>query len=233
MRYAEGDHLAVPRVGYTHHAVYVGDGYVVQNTREGVDLVTLEEFSRGRPVEVIPHEDRAFSRSETVMRALSRVGQKEYSLLSFNCEHFVSWCISGEYRSPQVRSAAANAAGIALAATQTLIAISKAKDRAVPPAARGAVALGVDAAAAATGTLMAVKAAKALLKAADTAARAHDIAQTLREGGADFETAVKAAGVSVGLGTEVSGAVARGVSDGLKRVRRGLKGGASREHDPD
>lgn len=114
-----GDHLITPRRPYSHHGIYVGRGRVVhysglaRKLEAGPVVVTSpEDFHCGRTVRVKPHPDAAFSRKVIVERALSRLGEDEYNLLTNNCEHLVYWCIHGVPRSDQVR----NAAALALAA---------------------------------------------------------------------------------------------------------------------
>ena len=43
-----------------------------------------------------------FSSRETVERARSKIGQKGYSLVNNNCEHFALWCKTGIAMSSQV-----------------------------------------------------------------------------------------------------------------------------------
>ena len=45
---------------------------------------------------------KVFSAEETVKRAESRIGEKEYNLISNNCEHFAIWCKTGISESYQV-----------------------------------------------------------------------------------------------------------------------------------
>lgn len=44
-----------------------------------------------------------YSVEETLKRAYSRIGEKKYSLLINNCEHFAMWCKTGVSESTQVR----------------------------------------------------------------------------------------------------------------------------------
>ena len=71
---ARGDHLSVQRGWYTHHAIDLGDGYVVQYGRgvsdgasAAVQVSSYETFSKGRPMEVVaplrPRMRRMRSRS--------------------------------------------------------------------------------------------------------------------------------------------------------------------------
>ncbi|MFL6603526.1 MAG: lecithin retinol acyltransferase family protein [Steroidobacteraceae bacterium] len=104
-----GAHLVTPRRGYVHHGIYVGGGQVVQYTglarglRAGpVEKVSLAEFSRGRSVSVQDEVSVFFDRQEVVRRALSRIGEDCYHVLTNNCEHFCEWCLRGEARSYQL-----------------------------------------------------------------------------------------------------------------------------------
>ena len=105
---AKGDHLIVRRGWYTHHAIDLGDGYVVQYGRGLSDGVTASvhitsgaRFSKGRPIEV--HSSlTSYDEDEIALRALNCVGEQEYHVLWNNCEHFVNWCRTGKRESPQV-----------------------------------------------------------------------------------------------------------------------------------
>jgi len=114
-----GDHLITPRVGYTHHGVYVGFGKVIHysgytgGVKEGVMLTSLEEFEQGMQARVIRHDFRRYSAKRIVERAYSRLGEDDYNLLLNNCEHFVSWCIWGVRSSQQVKQAMLGVAMVA------------------------------------------------------------------------------------------------------------------------
>lgn len=106
-----GAHLASPRRGYVHHGIYAGGGRVIhyrglnRALRAGpVEEVTLEQFASGQRVDVKPWVAPAFAGSAAVERARSRLGENRYRLRSNNCEHFVTWCISGVARSTQVEA---------------------------------------------------------------------------------------------------------------------------------
>lgn len=117
-----GDHLFVskPVFGqscrfYTHHGIYVGGQQVIHYAgyanglsssaqERRVSLVSLKQFCDGQPPQIRQHPLR-YSRQAVVQRARSRLGEDEYSLLLRNCEHFATWCWTGEERSEQVRKA--------------------------------------------------------------------------------------------------------------------------------
>ena len=104
---ARGDHLSVRRGWYTHHAIDLGDGYVVQYGRgvsDGVNATvqvsSYETFAKGRPMEVVA-SPASYEAPEIALRALSCIGEQDYHILWNNCEHFVTWCRSGHRQSQQ------------------------------------------------------------------------------------------------------------------------------------
>ncbi len=113
-----GDHLAVQRLGYTHHGIYIGHQQVIHyqgpfsgdGEENRITLSSLWEFHCGQPLRIIAHQNRAFSRQTCVDRAHSRLGENNYHLLFNNCEHFVEWCIEDRHDSSQVNHAAATLA---------------------------------------------------------------------------------------------------------------------------
>ncbi|KMY26843.1 MULTISPECIES: lecithin retinol acyltransferase family protein [Aeromonas] len=138
-----GDHLAVQRLGYSHHGLYIGDGQVIHyqgpfasNDQAGhIVLCSLDEFHGEQPLQVVSHPRRPFSPKECVARAFSRLGEQDYHLLFNNCEHFVQWCIEDCHSSPQV-----NQATTVLAATGSQLLKSSQGSQAVTSALMGASA---------------------------------------------------------------------------------------------
>lgn len=116
-----GAHLAVARLGYVHHGIYVGGGRVVHyaglsslRRRGPVEEVSLEQFRRGYPLRLC-HDSRSPYRGAVVAaRARSRLGEDDYRVLSNNCEHFCEWCIYGCERSSRGRALAAPLRWLAL-----------------------------------------------------------------------------------------------------------------------
>ncbi|WP_339490752.1 lecithin retinol acyltransferase family protein [Pseudomonas sp. EL_65y_Pfl2_R95] len=103
-----GAHLITPRSFYMHHGIYLGGGEVAHysglssSLKSGpVEVTDLEHFANGKPVWVF-QEPYEFSNHEVANRARSRVGERQYKLLSNNCEHFCNWCISGKSYSTQL-----------------------------------------------------------------------------------------------------------------------------------
>jgi hypothetical protein len=101
-------HLVTTRFLYSHHGLYLGDGRVIHYAglaygwrRGPVEIVPLEQFAHGRPVRV-QCDRRVFDRCQVVARALSRLGERRYRLLTNNCEHFCAWALRNESCSAQV-----------------------------------------------------------------------------------------------------------------------------------
>ncbi len=101
-----GDAVRSKRRLYWHYGLYAGEidekKMVFENTRGGIRLVTLEEFSKGKKCEFIPYKGDT-KREDIISRASSVIGKKRYNLLKSNCEHFVTWCQDDEAKSLQVR----------------------------------------------------------------------------------------------------------------------------------
>jgi hypothetical protein len=105
-----GAHIFVERSAYSHHGIDCGDGTVIDFAgRDGakntafVRRVTLAEFAQGAPVRTRCY--RACHNPEIVVaRATSMIGRSGYDLFSNNCEHFATWCVTGEHSSAQVEA---------------------------------------------------------------------------------------------------------------------------------
>lgn len=106
-----GDHVYVSYSAFTHHGIYIGEDKVVALCKKPSDpsaesrvcRISTDEFADGRQVQVLEYEPSECSPPDVVVdRALSRVGCRGYDLVSNNCEHFATWCKTGERRSRQV-----------------------------------------------------------------------------------------------------------------------------------
>lgn len=122
---ARGDHLYVCRdtyrgvtVGwtlYTHHAIDMGDGTVIEyvsTTPAKRDSVIVrrpfDDFARDGRVEVRQYGQR-FDAETTAIRAESMLGRAGYDFFTNNCEHFASWCVTGQSTSSQIENGTAGA----------------------------------------------------------------------------------------------------------------------------
>jgi hypothetical protein len=118
---ARGDRLAVRRrwfgspVSYLHHGIDMGDGTVVHARPHDfrrpfaggtVVRTSLEEFADGEPVRTVADPPAAFAAEEVAVRAAAHVGREGYCPAVANCEHFTTWCATGQARSRQVEAAA-------------------------------------------------------------------------------------------------------------------------------
>jgi len=114
---ARGDRLRVERrlvgsaVAYMHHGIDVGDGTVVharpddfRNPLAGgrVERTSLAEFADGGTVWPTTEPAARYSPDEIVVRALAHVGRPGYCPMVENCEHFATWCATGDRASRQV-----------------------------------------------------------------------------------------------------------------------------------
>jgi len=99
---------------YKHYGVYIGDNKVAHFAPlEGQEIsfengiiheTTLENFLRDRALRVDLDVEAIFSEREIIHRALSRLGEKNYNLLTNNCEHYARWCVTGNSISYQVEN---------------------------------------------------------------------------------------------------------------------------------
>lgn len=87
---------------YRHHGIELPGGRMAENSPPGVRIVSFDDFARGRPTRVVSRDLSPAERDQAVKRALSRVGERSYSLGGWNCEHFASWCATGAAYSQQV-----------------------------------------------------------------------------------------------------------------------------------
>jgi len=124
-----GDVIGTSRIIYDHYGVYTKDGQVIHYTmaeegwkleirKTGIDAFLhgsttffILDFDYEKPLKSAPVKYRdvlrkmkVFSPEETVKRAESRIGEKEYNLISNNCEHFAIWCKTGISESHQVET---------------------------------------------------------------------------------------------------------------------------------
>jgi hypothetical protein len=122
-RIQPGDIIGINRGLYEHYGIYVGGNKVIHYTSLSSDTssdnVIMETgmhlFMRGQTdlfildVERLISEKkllqqliasqgtdyRLYTAEETVQRAKNEEGQRKYSLLNNNCEHFAMWCKTG------------------------------------------------------------------------------------------------------------------------------------------
>jgi hypothetical protein len=106
-----GAHIYVERALITHHGIDCGDWTVIDFAGRGggkdtacIRRVSLTEFAQGAPVKTRTY-GLCHSPEVVVERAASMIGRSGYDLFSHNCEHFATWCVTGEHSSAQVEAA--------------------------------------------------------------------------------------------------------------------------------
>ena len=92
-------------VPYRHHGIELPGGRIAENSPPGVRITGFEDFAGGRPTRVVSRDLSPAGRDQAVERALSRIGERRYSLGGWNCEHYASWCATGVACSQQVADA--------------------------------------------------------------------------------------------------------------------------------
>lgn len=127
---AQGDRLRVKRrlpglpVCYGHHGIDLGDGTVVHARPDDtarlfaggrVVRTSLAEFAAGAAVEIVSDPPARFPPQEIVDRAVRHIGREGYCPVIDNCEHFATWCATGERRSRQVDAVIAGIGRVAAA----------------------------------------------------------------------------------------------------------------------
>lgn len=112
-----GAHIYVDRGGYTHHGIDRGDRSVVDfsgvdagKTAGAIRIVDIDDFAGGEVIRVRPY-GRCDEPDVIVERAESMIGKSGYHLLANNCEHFATWCMTGQHDSAQVQAVASVASG--------------------------------------------------------------------------------------------------------------------------
>jgi hypothetical protein len=139
---ARGDHIRVRRFLYWHHGIDCGDGSVIHYTgtlwkrkEAAVRRTPLEEFADGGKIAIIKYKESA-NPDEIMERAEKRLAEQKYHLIFNNCEHFATWCMTGNASSGQVRTAATTAlvATVAVVGGILVVLARKPSDQAGPEA---------------------------------------------------------------------------------------------------
>ncbi len=108
-----GDHIYVRRNGrfYAHHGIYVGKGKVIhlagqirEKINPEVHETNLSKFLKGGLLRRRDHKKK-LPASETIRIAREQLSVKSYSMIWNNCEHFATYCATGNKKSRQVKRA--------------------------------------------------------------------------------------------------------------------------------
>jgi hypothetical protein len=107
----QGDELRVDRGFYHHHALYVGDGGVVQfggrirdKPHASIHYASVTDFRKGGQVKVVEHDE--LDRAAAVRRAqwlVENPPPTTYHLFGYNCEHVARWCATGKIECSQAK----------------------------------------------------------------------------------------------------------------------------------
>ncbi len=139
---ARGDRISVERrflgslVAYRHLGIDLGDGTVVHARPDDfrrpfgggrVERTSFQEFAAGSEVVIVTDPPAVHPPEDVARRALSHLGKNGYCPVIANCEHFATWCATGEHRSRQVEVAVALAATALVwaAGTATRLALTR------------------------------------------------------------------------------------------------------------
>jgi hypothetical protein len=114
-------------IPYRHYGIELPDGTICENSPPGVRIVEYADFARGRPTRVTNPGASPAERNLAVQRALSRVGERRYSLSGNNCEHFANWCATGVAISQQVIAWLSSIARTALAVAGAVFTVALAQ----------------------------------------------------------------------------------------------------------
>ncbi|KAK7089674.1 phospholipase A and acyltransferase 3-like [Littorina saxatilis] len=124
----KGDIIRFQRKGYSHFAIYIGDGKVIHRTsppdslnvqsasatavgqsKNAAAIIRIDDLkdvagdeSKAHIANSLDDQKKPFDPEEIVKRAKSKLGEKGYNLFFKNCEHFVMWCRYGIEKSEQV-----------------------------------------------------------------------------------------------------------------------------------
>lgn len=131
---AKGDHITVKRMGglYSHHGIDVGDGTVIHYSGELFNIrnaevcrIPMEEFCKGEEAVVVQYPpEKVRTVKEVIKTAKSFLGERKYSILLRNCEHFAVGCKTGQWKSRQVERVIK--AAVAVTATAAVVVITAA-----------------------------------------------------------------------------------------------------------
>ncbi len=106
---AYGDHIYVNRnLLYSHHGIDCGDGKVIHfdpkdggKWRASVRETTKEAFAPNGTIRIVSYR-RCEAPGTVVEQARSCLGMRQYNWIFNNCEHFATWCKTGNHESTQV-----------------------------------------------------------------------------------------------------------------------------------
>jgi isochorismate synthase EntC len=128
---ARGDQIYVMRPFggmqgvYEHHGIDCGDGTVIHyrkpdDAEATISRTTMANFSMGDRIHLKRYQT-SFIADDVIRRAESRLGEQQYELFSNNCEHFATWCKTGNNESAQLRQFGFGFSGFTPSDTRRLV----------------------------------------------------------------------------------------------------------------
>ncbi|MBK8087727.1 MAG: lecithin retinol acyltransferase family protein [Chitinophagaceae bacterium] len=97
------DHFAV-FLGYDNRNIPVFTANYTKGTKQ-IEHSELEQFLQNlEPQRIVRFEGNQIQRKKAVERALSKIGENNYSMLENNCEHYASYVQKGVSQSKQAES---------------------------------------------------------------------------------------------------------------------------------
>jgi hypothetical protein len=110
---------------YQHHAITIEGGWVVHfaaqkgsGEKPSITLQRLSDLKNPKRMEYTNENllNRFLARNRALWALVGAVHNKEYNLVTNNCEHFASWCKIGKHESTQVRECVMGAVSYILGA---------------------------------------------------------------------------------------------------------------------
>lgn len=97
-------HLMWLRLFYSHHVLYIDENNIFEMNKQARFLrrISYWEFICKGPYTVVDHGPAPSL--ATVKSRLRKCKYQKYNLISFNCEHFVNYVMTGRVYSTQVQA---------------------------------------------------------------------------------------------------------------------------------
>lgn len=126
-----GDRLVRTKNGIfsKHHVLYVGywnnEHIIAENQiNAGVRYITLQQFLNEGTLDRVEYNNFSQPSQRQIINSINKKIGSKYSLLSYNCEHFVNEILTGVSKSKQIE----NGIAVGIGVTLCLLAIGKKSD---------------------------------------------------------------------------------------------------------
>lgn len=110
-----GDVIYVKHLLYKHFGIYINDDCIIHYDGKQDDVLLrnmcvretdINRFLNGKKnYEIRRYKNKNYTPDETVQRAKNKIGSKDFDLILNNCEHFATWCKTGNRKSDQINLA--------------------------------------------------------------------------------------------------------------------------------